>query len=709
VLSIGGRVAGLVLLATVVILVPGWHAGYRSAAPYVSFWILNTLALLDAVIVVQRFFPFDTAYDQLVKVGVAAVAIVVLCGLLLGAIGALTPVGYLVALSLLLAGIAVLPSRPAQASGEIDPQSQSIFGIRPAILVALVVPVAIFVAVLGVMHPPVEYDSLTYHLFFPARWLQDHRISILQTPFGEQAPAYAPSNAELFFLWLMIPFHGDLLARAGQFPFYCLTALSLYAIARKWGSTPGDALYAPALYLVARPIVEQVVGADIDLAFAATFVAATYLALVAYETRRRSDLVLCGVALGLWFGTKYIALAYGPLLLALVVVEGFRAESAWILPGIAVWALPWYIRNWVVAGSPIYPSSLAVGRFTIAPGAFGAAALKNSGWQHLSDVALLPPIVQQAFGADLLTIAAVPFALGAWCLAKNRQWLRLAVTLAMPVALIGVFWYGIPFNNSLSARYMFPAVALALLLVPSALQLGGVTRTLLRIALVGGVVWLAVFSTDALVSQSYLHYYAAIAVVTALGWALLRGRPALQLGLLGAIVAATFGYSVSRCSTDGCEWLNLSQFTRPTMFDGWTWVDQHATNSTIAYTGNNIPYRLLGPTFDRRVYYVNIDRHFEWLYHNYDRAERRQDNFKPPDVPNPPYPRLRGFRDAWVANLKRAGVDYLFISRLAPLLMDDNWHNDEGFPVEEDWAKADPKMFSLVYANPEVKIYAVTH
>ena len=32
--------------------------------------------------------------------------------------------------------------------------------------------------------------------------------------------------------------------------------------------------------------------------------------------------------------------------------------------GLVAYALPWYVRNWLVAGSPLYPASVTIGHFT---------------------------------------------------------------------------------------------------------------------------------------------------------------------------------------------------------------------------------------------------------------------------------------------------------------------------------------------------------
>ena len=71
----------------------------------------------------------------------------------------------------------------------------------------------------------------------------------------------------------------------------------------------------------------------------------------------------------------------------------------------------------------------------------------------------------------------------------------------------------------------------------------------------------------------------------------------------------------------------------------------------------------------------------------------------------PRYERMQGDRNAWSRNLRVLGVDHLFISALSAYEIDNVWHNDYGFPIEDEWARADPQAFALVYENPQVRIY----
>src|SRR5262249_52042767 len=206
--------------------------------------------------------------------------------------------------------------------------------IEPRIVFGIVAAICVLIVVVGTGHIPTRYDSLNYHLYFPAQWLHAGRIWIVPPPFGDEAPAYAPSDGELYFLSLMLPFHGDLLARVGQFPFYVLIAVVLYAFARRAGARPEHAVYPAAFFLLARPVVEEAVGADVDLIFSAMFLTTVYLGIIAVETNARNDWIVFGASAGLYCGTKYVALVYIPVVLLIVFLRGPRLKALWALPGL---------------------------------------------------------------------------------------------------------------------------------------------------------------------------------------------------------------------------------------------------------------------------------------------------------------------------------------------------------------------------------------
>jgi len=198
--------------------------------------------------------------------------------------------------------------------------------------------------------------------------------------------------------------------------------------------------------------------------------------------------------------------------------------------------------------------------------------------------------------------------------------------------------------------------------------------------------------------------------------------------LLGAGCSVLAVGSQRWCVPDRCDLLNISStYIRASMMLGWQWVAAHPEPVTFAYSGNNVPYPLTGDQLTNRVYYVNIDRHAQWRFHDYARARGRRADAVSSELARssgvllaadaatgggagtvrPRYERMIGYRDAWVDNLKQAGVDYLFISALSAYEINYLWHDERGFPIEQQWAQADPQAFQLVYENPTVRIYHV--
>jgi hypothetical protein len=310
------RITVALALMALVTAVGGWPLGFQAPLSYVAFVLLSALAVSTAWILCQSFFPATRLHDACLRVSLLTFAVIVAAGLLLGSTGLLATWAYAVLLTTTFVA-AVLVGRRTRGSSVVVADRISIF--HP--IVWVIPPLVLFVGCYGLTHPPVAYDSLTYHLFFPARWLQDGRLSIIPTPFGDQAPAYAPSNAELFYLWLMMPFHGDLLARVGELPFYGVCGAAIYGIARACGASAAASSCAAGFFLLARPIVDQAVGADVDLIFAAMLLSAVYFGVTASQTGRRSDIILFGVSIGLCLGTKFLGVIYLPLFVGFLLAR----------------------------------------------------------------------------------------------------------------------------------------------------------------------------------------------------------------------------------------------------------------------------------------------------------------------------------------------------------------------------------------------------
>jgi hypothetical protein len=719
----------------------GWYLGYHSPSAYLTFWLLCGLATITAMRLEQATDTGRGAADRLIQFGVLGFGLVVIAGLLLGSLGWLTPFAYVIVFAGSCAATRALP--------RAEPRVPESIPDLPWLAAAVLVPLVAFIVAVGALQSPLTlYDSLSYHLYFPARWLLAHRLSIVPTPFSDPAQAYQPANGELFFLWLMAPFHGDLVARIGQLPFLLLGATAVYAIARRVGAPRDQSVVAVLLYLVARPVVEQAVGADVDLICSALFVTSLYLGIVAVDADRRRDWMMWGVSLGLFFGSKYLALVYAPIFLIFPAIKGVRPRALWALPGIALFALPWYLRNWIVAGSPIYPATVQLAGLVVARGAFTPQAMTNTVF-HVTDVRLLPPILAHAFGVPLFA-AWLPLAIvGGWLMLRRRPWWPAAYILSIPVLMVGLFWFALPVN--MDSRFLLGAVAVAV--VPLAFAFGTGDRSSRRLAMAACVVVLAWvllgvhaevpmslpwfmghwLTLDGLIHRPFVPVFVALGVAGGIAWSLSgrlpRYRPACMAALVGlAVIGLTRG-SDAGCEGHRCDLLDLSSpYIRTTMLNGWEFVGSNVHDATIAYAGNNVPYPLFGDHLTNRVYYVSIDRHLDWRLHDYARVRRRSGASVPPnalarpsgelmpvrehagayeDASRPRYERMEGNRDAWVRNLRALGVDHLFVTSLSAYEIDNVWHDANGFPIEEAWARDDSRTFKLIYENEGVRVYDV--
>jgi hypothetical protein len=716
------------------------HAfGFGSISAQLALFSLSLPLVLAGSTLTARCFPEAMAGDAAIRTAVAAFGIVVFVGLSLGAARLIGLAPYAIAEGAVLIVVLVALRRPA---GTRDALSATAI---PVLLLGLWVAVVAFVVGMGISHSPyTAYDGLSYHLFFPARWLQAHRLSIIPTPFSDEAQAYQPGNGELWFLWLMLPFHGDFLSRIGQVPFYVLGATTAYLLALRCGAERRHAVYAPTFFLVTPAIVEQAVGADVDLIAAVMFVAAVYFGIVAAESNRRRDWAMWGAAVGLFLGTKYLALVYLPVLLVLAVLRGVRLRALWGLPGIAALGAPWYLRNWLVAGSPIYPATLTVGDVTLGQGAYSHRAMLQS-FMHTSDPRLLAVSFVHAFGTAFLVASAPLAVLAIAMVVKRRAWWPAGAMIVAVAAVAGLCWASVGDNTD--ARFLLPAVALFPALVPLAFGAHDRVNRALQVYVALAVAWVIIGLDRQLhvdvpwFMADWLPWYGIVdhRFVVLFGATVLLGTFVCLLasrrrvvGAAAAGLAAAAGVTLAMgaetwCLPGRCDYLQIaSPHLRLTFLYGGRWLNDHVHGANIAYSGINLPYPLAGSHLSNVVSYVNIDNHVSWRFDQYaaawGRARGPQAGGGPlarpsgalvpapqaDDAERPRFERRFGDRDAWRMNLKREQITYVFLSTLDSYEIDYVWHNAQGFPIEDEWAKADPSAFRLVYENAEVRIYEVT-
>jgi hypothetical protein len=241
---------------------------------------------------------------------------------------------------------------------------------RWSIFLSLFIAGVLLLSAAIALTPPTNWDSLLYHLVGPERYLQAHRFTI---DFDNYL-LFAPSFGEMLFTAGM-GLRGDVVPRLVHFGYLLLTlgALGAFAI-RHW--EPRLGLTAIALFLSFPTAVWISTRSYVDFALAFYLFAALYALLnwlsqtspgpgqEQAETGSWSWLVVAGLFSGAAASVKYNGVVT-PVILGTVLTwtlvrkqltpRRFLLSAALVAGLTLAIAGPWYVKNLVVTGNPIYP------------------------------------------------------------------------------------------------------------------------------------------------------------------------------------------------------------------------------------------------------------------------------------------------------------------------------------------------------------------
>jgi len=135
----------------------------------------------------------------------------------------------------------------------------------------------------------------------------------------------------------------------------------------------------------------------------------------------------------------------------------------------------------------------------------------------------------------------------------------------------------------------------------------------------------------------------------------------------------------------------------------WSWLRADVRGARVAYTGNNLPFPLAGADLANQVRYVNVAGGPDARAHDFPaRAPGRGDAGPEPA----PYRDSARF-ETWLANLRAARSDVLFVAALYPSVRRTIAGDGDGFPIERAWADAHPALFRLRHASPAARVYQI--
>ncbi len=224
-------------------------------------------------------------------------------------------------------------------------------------LLAMVpVSLATLVGVVGTLSPSLasDWDTIAYHLAVPkilgGAWF--HPISFIHHSFF-------PSVIDVLF-GTGLQYGGQAGAKAFTLAFFLFGCLAIYGLAKdRYGKTAG--LWAMAGFATIPVAVWETGTGYIDVAHGLYAGLGAWMVFQGIEREKRAEIIIGGILLGFAAGSKYTGLQalIGVGLVAIVLAmrsPKTRQSGVLIAAGLSlVICAPWYIRNTVVSGNPVYP------------------------------------------------------------------------------------------------------------------------------------------------------------------------------------------------------------------------------------------------------------------------------------------------------------------------------------------------------------------
>lgn len=225
--------------------------------------------------------------------------------------------------------------------------------------IALVIAALALFSLLQALTPPTDYDGLVYHLTAPKTYLAEHRL----VSFPHIPQANFPATGEMLYT-IAMGLGSAMAAKLVHLSFALLTSMAIFSMARRFLNPKVAWLSLAVLWSIPIFVVEAG-SAYIDLVWTFYEFLALYALLLWRQNPNRKWLLCGGFFMGFGLGAKYLALQGFILLFGTIAFSSWQSNQGrldrtakdlllWV--GIVVTlASPWYLKNWIGLGNPIYP------------------------------------------------------------------------------------------------------------------------------------------------------------------------------------------------------------------------------------------------------------------------------------------------------------------------------------------------------------------
>jgi hypothetical protein len=469
---------------------------WQVARAAMAIWLIATAAL-GAWAVVERT-SFAT-FERPVTWAVIAFALITIPAAFIGGLSDVAslpllkaPLGYVLASVPSVVAIAwVMRSgwRPKRPRFSVPPLPPIVLLVSSLVIVLTILSLGI-----AVRRPPTGSDELGYHAPLAVMLWREGNLGGFLAGLDDSWPMWHPASGELW-VGLLLEIGGEPLAILGQLPFAWLGAGAAALFALRLRLPRPLAWLAGLLFLLSPMVVVQSSRMSSDVIAAGLVIAAGALAAAPVHSWSTDRVVLVALTLGVLAVTKLAAL---PLVVA---IGGFMAWSTWRAHrrdttsaiasadgsppaggsrgarfvqasaiGIVLFLAavgPWWARNVIAHGNPIYPAALPIiGR------GIAQQRLRPMDPIHVPDPRLWPlyPLIDahdnnSGLGAAF-AVGIVPGLVGAAFLARRRPLALLATAAAVAIPAWWLFSRHEP-------RFLLGLAGLAFALIPFTLIVVG--------------------------------------------------------------------------------------------------------------------------------------------------------------------------------------------------------------------------------------------